>query len=97
MFFKDGVFRGAPPAKVGEAKGYSSPSTMRRSRSAQSSNAFSARLVFRAVVRLDRLGHAFELDDHDALLDAGLVGLRRVAAGDIARAVFRERRPASLA
>src|SRR6185312_12534516 len=40
-------------------------------------------LVFRAVVGLDRLGEALELDDDDALLDAGLVGCGSVATGDV--------------
>src|SRR5262249_10967145 len=54
------------------------------------------RLVFRAVMGLHGLRDALELDDHDALFDAGLVGRRSVAAGDVARAVFAERRAGEL-
>src|ERR1700693_5391187 len=44
------------------------------------------RLVARAVMRGDRLRDAGELDQHGALVDAGLIGLGGAAAGEEAAA-----------
>jgi hypothetical protein len=54
------------------------------------------RLIGRAVVTRDGRRHAVELDHHHALLDAGLVDLRRAAAREEARAGGGERRPGEL-
>src|SRR5215470_10765321 len=54
------------------------------------------RLIGRTVVARDRGGHALEFDDHHALLDAGLIGLRRHAARQKFSASRRQCRPGQL-
>src|SRR6516165_9711559 len=69
---------------------YSSPSTMRMSRTAPS-ECLERLAVFRAVVRGDRLLDAGEFRHHNALLPPRLEGGGRVAAREVSHAVFRQR------